>query len=218
MKLLLTSAGITNRTIKNTLADLCSKEFSECKAVFAPTAANAEAGDKGWLVDNLREFQNLGLKELDIVDISALEKKEIIKRFNSADIIAFGGGNTFHLMYWLEKLSLRETLKELIKTKVYFGISAGSIVATDNLILSDSNKLYDEYTGPVDRIDGLGFVDFHIRPHFNSVNFPEVNPDTLREIAKDIKEPIYAIDDDTAISIIDENLEIVTEGKWKKFN
>ena len=216
MKLLLTSAGITNNTIKEALATLCNKKFSECTAIFVPTAANAEAGDKGWLIDNFREFQNLGLKELDIVDISALCREDILVRFKSADILVFGGGNTFHLMHWLEK-GLKEEMQELLNTRVYFGISAGSMVSTSNLILSDSNRLYSEYTGPVDRIDGLGLVDFHIRPHFNSPHFPDVNSGNLKKIAKNFKEPIYAIDDNTAIMVKDGNIKIVSEGKWEKF-
>ena len=97
MKLLLTSVGITNNTIKKALARLCGKKFSECTAIFVPTASNAEAGDKGWLIDNYREFQSLGLKEFDIVDISALSKDDVFTRFKNSDILAFGGGNTFHL-------------------------------------------------------------------------------------------------------------------------
>ncbi|MCK5319932.1 Type 1 glutamine amidotransferase-like domain-containing protein [Candidatus Parcubacteria bacterium] len=218
MKLLLTSAGITNNTIKEELAALCNKKFSECTAIFVPTAANTEAGDKSWLIDNFREFQNLGLKELDIVDISALPREDILARFKSADILIFGGGNTFHLMHSLEKLGLKQEMQELLNTRVYFGISAGSMVSTANLILSDSNRLYSEYTGPVDRIDGLGLVDFHIRPHFNSPHFPDVNSGNLKKIAKDFKEPIYAIDDNTAIMVKDGNIKIVSEGKWEKFN
>lgn len=218
MKLLLTSAGITNNTIKEALAKLCRKEFSECVAIFVPTAANAEDGDKGWLIDNFRQFQDLGLKELDIVDISALPKKDIIKRFKSADILVFGGGNTFHLMHWLEKLATNKDLRELFKTKVYFGISAGSMISTSNLILSDSNRLYSEYAGQVDRIDGLGLVDFHIRPHFNSPYFQDVNDENLKNISKDFKEPIYAIDDDSAIVVSNDNIHIVSEGKWKRYD
>ena len=218
MKLFLTSAGITNNTIKEALAKLCNRNFNECTAIFVPTAANAEAGDKGWLIDNYREFQNLGLKEFDIVDISALSKEDVLSRFKAADILAFGGGNTFHLMHWLEKIGIKDEMMELLKTKIYFGISAGSMVATDNLILSDSNRLYEEYTGPVDRIDGLGLVDFHIRPHFNSSHFPDVNDENLKDIAKDFKEPIYAIDDDTGIVVMNGSVEVVSEGKWNKYD
>ncbi len=218
MKLLLTSAGITNNTIKEALAGLCGKKFSECKAVFVPTAANAEAGDKGWLIDNLKEFQELGWEELDIVDISALDKDDVHARFRSADILALGGGNTFHLMHWLAQTGLKESMRDFLIAKVYVGISAGSMVATANLILSDSKRLYQEYTGPADRIDGLGLVDFHLRPHFNSPEFPDVIIENLQEIAGAIKEPIYAIDDNTAITVIDGQIKVVSEGKWKKFN
>lgn len=121
-------------------------------------------------------------------------------------------------MHWLEKLGLKQEMQELLNTRVYFGISAGSMVLTANLVLSDSNRLYSEYTGQVDRIDGLGLVDFHIRPHFNSPHFPDVNSRNLKKIAKDFKEPIYAIDDNTAIMVKDGNIKIVSEGKREKFS
>ena len=218
MKLLLTSSGITNESIRKAPEDLVGKPFDESQAVFVSTAANAEAGDKGWLVDNFRQFQDLGLKEFDIVDISSLSKEDVLARFKPADILVFGGGNTFHLMHWLEKLGLKNEFQELLKTKVYFGISAGSMVAIDNLILSDSNRLYSEYAGPVDRIDGLGLVDFHIRPHFNSPDFPDVNSENIKKIAKDFEEPIYAIDDNSAIKVVDGEIEVVSEGKWEKID
>ena len=61
MKLLLTSAGITNNSIKDALAGLIGKRFSDSKMVFIPTAANVEEGDKGWLIDDLKNFQAIDL-------------------------------------------------------------------------------------------------------------------------------------------------------------
>ena len=218
MRLLLTSAGIRNKIIKNTLVELLDKKFEECRMVYIPTAANTEEGDKGWLIDDLKRFKDLGLAVIDIVDISALPRETILKRFAQADILTFGGGNTFHLMHWLERQDLRKEIEAMLETKVFIGISAGSMVATKNLILSDSVRLYDEAKDPVDSLNGLGFVDFHIRPHYNSPDFPGVNKENLLEIAKDIAEPIYAIDDETAIVVRDGKIEVVSEGKWEKFD
>ena len=218
MKLLLTSAGVRNKTIKNALVGLLDKKIEECIMVYIPTAANTEEGDKGWLIDDLKRLKDLNLAMIDIVDISALPRETVLKRFEQADILVFGGGNTFHLMHWLEKQELRKELREMLKTKVFIGISAGSMVATSNLILSDSKRLYEEYDNPVDNLDGLGFVDFHIRPHFNSSDFPNVDKENLTEVARDITEPVYGIDDQTAIVIEDGKIEVVSEGKWEKFD
>ncbi len=217
MKLLLTSAGFTNMAIINALLSLVEKPLDELKLAFIPTAANVEEDDKGWLIDDMMNIKKLGLLSIDIVDISALSKEIVQKRLTAANIFVFGGGNTFHLMHWIEKSGLKDSLAELIKTRVYVGISAGSMVATKSLVLSDSKMLYSEHTGGVDSMEGLGFVDFHIRPHLNSLFFPNVTVEKVGEIAQTVQESIYAIDDDTAIKVVDGAIQVVSEGKWKKY-
>jgi peptidase E len=62
MKLLLTSAGITNKSIADALFDLVGKKSEDTSLVFIPTAANVEMGDKTWFIDNLIDLKNLYLK------------------------------------------------------------------------------------------------------------------------------------------------------------
>ncbi len=220
MKLLLTSGGFTNKSISNALLDLADKPFSELSLAFIPTAADVEPGDKDWLIDDLARCKNLGFKSIDIVDISAIKKDLWLPRLEKADVLMFGGGNTFHLMYWIERSGLKELLSELLKTRVYVGISAGSMVACKSLDTSTSKRLYyeespeGEYKGDA----GLGFADFLLRPHFNSPHFPNLSEANLIELAKQIPGTFYALDDNSAIKISDEKMEIISEGEWKKFN
>ncbi|MEX2028376.1 MAG: peptidase E [Candidatus Curtissbacteria bacterium] len=218
MKLLLTSGGITNDTIKNALADLVAKPFSETSLAFIPTAADIEPYDKSWLVEDMYRCKNLGLKSIDIVDISAIDQKSWEPRLKAADILFFGGGNTFHLMYWITKSGLAKELKSLLKNKVYAGISAGSMVAGKTVSLSDSKKLYYEDLFGYQDERALGFVDFQIRPHLNSPHFPDVQEKRLRELAKSAKEPVYAIDDNMALKVVDGKVEVVGEGKYLILN
>lgn len=218
MKLLLTSGGFTNKTIVNALQDLTSKPFKDLSLAFIPTASNVEEGDKGWLVDDMNNAKKLGFSSFDIVDISALPRETWEKRLKAVDIIMVGGGNTFHLMYWMNKSGLSEILRDLLKTKVYVGISAGSMVMAPSLALSQSAKLYYEDIGTDKMDEGLGFVDFQVRPHLNSEWFPKVRDEYLKELAKGIKESIYAIDDDTAIQVDDKKITVVSDGKWIKYN
>lgn len=62
MKLLLTSAGITNESIKEALLSLLPKKIKECNLAFIPTAANVESGDKGWMIEDLNNLQKIGFK------------------------------------------------------------------------------------------------------------------------------------------------------------
>lgn len=219
MKLLLTSAGFTNKSISSALLELTGKKFGELRLVFIPTAANVELDDKGWLIDDLTNCKKLGFKEIRIVDISTSEKDIWMPFIESADVILFGGGNTFHLMHWIQKTGLDKKLPELLKTKVYVGISAGSMVITPSLALSQSKKLYykeDLKDEPSD--EALHFVDFQVRPHLNSPDFPNVRIEYLEKLAKEINDPIYAIDDQTAIKVDGKTATVVSEGMWKRFN
>ncbi len=218
MKLLLTSAGFTNKSITDAFLKLSTKPFRELNLVFIPTAANIEDGDKDWLITDYSNCLKLGFKFIDIVDISALPQDIWLLRIKKADVLLFGGGNTYYLMSWLKKSGLEKILPELLKTRIYVGISAGSMVATKNLRMSTSQKLYSEKVFSLQDDNGLGYVSFHIRPHFNSKFFPKLITKYIRESVKEITEPVYAIDDNTAIVVNDGKFEIVSEGKWQKFN
>ena len=217
MKLLLTSSGLTNKTICKTLEKLVGKPAKKSKIVYIPTAANVEDGVKDWLINDLYNLQSQGYA-IDIVDISAVDKGIWLPRIKTADVILFGGGNTFFLMSWIKKSGLDKLLPDLLKTRIYMGISAGSMVATKNLRMSTSQKSYAEKVFPLKGDKGLGFVDFHIRPHLNSVHFPKLRAKFIKEIAKDIPEPVYAIDDDTAIVVDGKKVSVVSEGEWFKFD
>jgi len=218
MKLLLTSAGLSNKSITDALLEMTEKPFSELNVAFIPTASNVESGDKFWLIDDLINLKNLGFKQIDIVDISALSKDMWLPRLEKADIFYFEGGNTFHLMRWIEKSGLKEFLPELLKTKVYVGVSAGSMVACKNLDLSTSERLYDEKVDENAKDEGLNFIDFLIRPHLNSQYFPNINLENLEKMSQELPDTFYAIDDQTAIKIIDGEMSVISEGVWKKFN
>jgi len=219
MKLLLTSSGFTNNSIKRALLDLAGRPFNELNLVFIPTAANVSKGDKGWLINDLSNCKKLGFASIDIVDISAISKDIWEERLKNADILLFGGGNTFHLMYWLNKSGLAKMLPEMLKEKIYVGISAGSIVASHKLSVSDSERFhYPEGVMLEKNEPGLGYVNFHIRPHYNSPDFPKLRKEILEDLAKELSEPIYAIDDQTAIKVIDGDVEIISEGEYLKLN
>lgn len=217
MKLLLTSAGLTNKSIVQALLDLLGKPFSESRAVFVPTAANGEEGDKAWVEREMNSLRNLGFASFDVVDISQVSANVWKPLFEKADVIGVGGGNDKYLLSWLRKSGLATLLPDLLKTRVYMGISAGSIVAAKHVSLSILGILYYERTKKFKDDAGLGLVNFEIRPHLNSPGFPKVRLDYLEKLAAENPTPFYAIDDATAIKVDGNNVTVVSEGKWKKF-
>lgn len=219
MKLLLTSGGITNSTIAKALLDLVGKKAEEINLAFIPTAANASPHDKGWFIDNLWEIKQQNYKLTDIVDISALPKEIWQPRLENADVLFFSGGSTQHLARWLNESGLKDLLPELLKTRVYVGVSAGTIIASPTLALDNKEKIkfYKESFGQ-STSEGLGFVDFYIRPHLNASNHPHATRELLAEIAKQIPQTIYGIDNQMAIKVVDGKVEVVGEGKYVAFN
>lgn len=217
MKLLLTSAGLKNKSIIDALRELIGKDFKNANLVFIPTAANIEEGDKGWLIDDLTRFRELGFEEVDMVDIASVSKNIWEPRLKNADVLVFGGGNTSYLMQQIKISGLAEALPELLKTRVYVGISAGSMVVAPNLRENEMQRLYEEPIVDGATNDGLGFVDFLVVPHMNSSHFPRAS-ELIEELGAKIQTPLYALDDQSAVKVSDKEIEVVSEGKWKKFN
>lgn len=218
MKLFLTSSGITNPTLANALLQLLDKPFKQSHVTFIPTASSADKGDKSWLVNDMHNIKKLGFPTFDITDISIVPKKVWFPSFKQADLLVFGGGTAGHLMEWREKSGVSSVLPELLRTKVYMGISAGSMVTAKTMSLSSQNILYYEQTGDFKPTQALGLVDFEIRPHLNSPAFPKVRIDYLEQLAQKNPTTFYAIDDNTAVQVIDSTTTVITEGEWKKFN
>ncbi len=217
MKFLLTSAGLTNKSISGALLSLVGKKAEEISIAFIPTAANIEEGDKDWLIDNLMEIKKQNFKSIDIVDISAVEERIWKPKFDEADVLFFGGGNTYYLMEWINKSGLAKILPELLKTKVWAGISAGSMVTNKDLSLKISQIVYEEDLDK-EEMSGLNFVDFYFLPHLNSPYFPNLREKNIRDVAKDIPEVIYALDDSSALKVVDGNVEIISEGEYLVLN
>lgn len=183
------------------------------KIAFIPTAANVEAGEKDWLIRNYNQCEELG--SVDIVDISALDKEIWLSRLKKANVIFVGGGNTFHLMHWVNKSGLTKALPDLLKDKVYVGISAGSMIVSKVELASSSELLYGE-ANPSD-IKGLGYVDFNIFPHLNSPYFPNLREPNIEKVAKKLEGDVYALDDQSAVLYVDGKIKVISEGVWKRY-
>jgi dipeptidase E len=63
----------------------------------------------------------------------------------------------------------------------------------------------------------LGIVDFSIFPHLDHEMLPENTMANAESWAASITGPAYAIDDETAIKVTDNTVEVVSEGHWKLF-
>jgi len=220
MKLLLTSAGISNRSIQNALIELLGKPIAESSALFIPTAIYAipNGGDivRRVICGSLGDpFCDLGWKSLGLLELTALPsiKKELwIDMLQETDALLVGGGDCQYLTYWMQQSGLAKLLPSLLNKMVYVGLSAGS------MIMTRFGTTYGHHTVPAHSDKSLGFVDFALHPHLDYELFPENSMANIEKLAATIPLPSYAIDDQTAIKVVDGVIEVVTEGHWKLFN
>lgn len=219
MKLLLTSGGLQNDTIKSAAAEMLGKPFGESNLCYIPTAAVAEGGDHFWMIDSLLGVHGLGWKEFDVLELSGLPKDEIVRRLDHADVIYAEGGNLYYLMKQIEDRELSDTLRQMLETKLYIGVSAGSMIFSKY----HSKEVVDQFGETDDAKIGitespLPLVDFYLKPHLDNKLFGGRTKAWAKEIADKVDFPIYFIDDQTAIKIVDGKLEVISEGEWLVFN
>jgi len=211
MKLLLTSAGISNPSIHNALVDLLGKPVNEASALFIPTAIYAlpRGGDiaRSVICGSLGDpFCDLGWKSLGILELTALPgiKQALwIPVVRETDALLVGGGDCQYLCYWMHQSGLADLLPSLLQKIVYVGLSAGS------MIMTRFGTTYGNHTLPAETDKSLGYVDFAIHPHLDYESFPENSSANLEKLAATIPMPSYAIDDQTAIKVVDGAVEVV---------
>jgi dipeptidase E len=63
----------------------------------------------------------------------------------------------------------------------------------------------------------LDVVDFSIFPHLENPDLPTNTMAAAERWAADLSGPAYAIDDETAVKVVDGTVEVVSEGRWKLF-
>lgn len=217
MKLLLTSAGISNASIHNALVDLLGKPVAESSALFIPTAIYAIKGGadiaRKVICGSLGDpFCDLGWKSLGVLELTTLPsvKKELwVTMLQETDALLVGGGDCQYLCYWMQQSGLAELLPSLLRKTVYVGLSAGSMVMTR------FGTTYGNHTLPAESHKSMGIVDFALHPHLDYEGFPENSLANLEKLAVTIPVPSYAIDDNTAIKVTDGNIEVISEGRWK---
>lgn len=219
MKLLLTSAGISNASIHKALVGLLGKPVAESSAIFVPTAIYGIAGG-GEIVQKVicgsigDPFCQLGWKSLSLLELTALPtiKHELwIPGLMETDALLVGGGDCQYLCHWMKQSGLADLLPSLLQKTVYVGLSAGS------MIMTRFGTTYNNHTLPANNDKCLGVVDFAIHPHLDHEWFPKNSLANLEKLAATLQMPSYAIDDQTAVKVTGDGIEIVSEGNWKLF-
>ncbi len=240
MKLLLTSSGITNRTIENALVDLLGKPIGESKALVVPMgvypfkdgayhAWNPIGGPRAHLLSQLG-WKALGLLEPSV--LPSIDRANWLPAIEEADAILVWGGDPLFISYWMRESGLTDLLPSLPGDRVYVGVSAGAIataslfaetypaprgaagdpLSSEEIVLPDGDIKTTLVTAT-----GMGLTDFAIIPHFGNKDHHDASRANAEYWAAHVPVPVYAIDEDTAIKVDKGVVEVVSEGQWELF-
>jgi dipeptidase E len=238
MRALLTSSGIKNGSIHDALVDLLGKPIAESNALFIPTALYPFPGGAGMAYQAIRgSMCDLGWKSVGLLELSVLpsiEEAAWVPAVRDADALLVWGGDPLFLANWMRRSGLTDLLPTLRSEAVYVGVSAGSIAATSTFVetyvdpprgtdrpLKSEDVVFSTPEGDVDRIlvtgQGAGLVDFAVIPHLEHPHHLDASLANAEKWAARIPAPTYAIDDDSAIKVVDGTVDVVSEGQWKLF-
>ncbi|WP_430787084.1 Type 1 glutamine amidotransferase-like domain-containing protein [Virgibacillus flavescens] len=220
MKLLLTSAGVNNKSIHETLVEMLDKPIADCNALCIPTAMYGHPwvgpGVKTWeFISGKSEnpMVDLGWKSVGVLELTALpsiDKDRWVPLVQQTDVFLVSGGDALYLSHWMKQSGMADLLPSL--NAVYVGMSAGSMVMAPKI-----GEDFVGWTPPSGGDETLNVVDFSIFPHVDHEMLPENTMAAAEKWAAEIQGPAYAIDDQTAIKVIDGAVEVISEGHWKKF-
>ena len=219
MKLLLTSGGITNQSIKDALVELLGKPISDCNALACSTASypmqnGAQMAQNFYNVNGTSSMTNLGWKSLGILELTALpsiEESVWQDQLKNTDVLLVNGGDPLYLNHWMKTSGIAAFLPTL-KNLVYVGLSAGSMIMTPRI-----GADFVGWQQPSGNDETLGFVDFSIFPHLDHPMLTENTMEAAVKWAAELSKPAYAIDEATAIRVVDTQVEVISEGNWRKF-
>lgn len=156
----------------------------------------------------------LGWKSMGVLELTALpslDKARWVPAVQQTDVLLVNGGDPLYLCYWMRQSGFADLIPSLHDT-VYVGLSAGSMVVTPSI-----GADFVGWTPPIGGDETLGLVDFSIFPHLDHPDLPENTMADAERWVANISRASYAIDDETAIRVLDGAIDVISEGNWKHF-
>ena len=220
MKLLLTSGGVTNASIRGSLVELLGKPIAASSALCIPTAEYGHpmcTPASAWRFVSGKSpsaMCDLGWKSLGLLELTALpsiDEERWVSWIRQADVFLVDGGDAAYLCHWMRQSRFAALLPTLSE-KVWVGVSAGSMVMTPRI-----GQDFVNWKSPAGDDRTLGVVDFSIYPHLDNEGMPENNLTNAQRWAADIGNPAYAIDDESAIKVVEGVAQVISEGHRRFF-
>ncbi len=198
-KLLLTSAGLANSKITEAFLRLANKPVFEIKIIFIPTASRTEE-ELHYVEASKKELVELGIKRENI-KILNLDRKISYGDVEDFEVIYVCGGNTFYLLKKVRESGFDNVIKKFIENGgIYFGVSAGSIIAGPNIEIA---SLGDENEVGLKDFTGLNLMDAAICPHSDKKDKKKI--DAFKRKAR---YKIIPLTDEQALLVVDNTMKI----------
>ena len=120
-------------------------------------------------------------KELNYELIPVHKAADPVEAVQSAEAIAVGGGNTFHLLRELYEKALLESIRARVEAGIpYIGWSAGSNVACPTIKTTNDMPIVEPPT-----FAALGLVPFQINPHYTDEQLSNHSGETREQRIKE---------------------------------
>jgi dipeptidase E len=220
VKLLLTSGGVTNDSIRDALVGLLGKPIEQSTALCIPTAQYGHPrvgpGVRAWQFisgNSENPMVELGWESVGVLELTALpslDRERWVPLVRDVDVLLAAGGDVLYLCHWMRESGLADLLPSLTET-VWVGLSAGSMVMTPRV-----GDDFIQWRPPNGDDTTLGVVDFSICPHLAVDGMPGNSMAEAEQWAAGIANTAYAIDDQTAITVVDGRVDFVSEGRWER--
>ena len=201
-KLILTSAGFSNKTIVDKFNEMLDKPISEAKVLFIPTASRYQE-ELEYVKQSRLELINVGINEGNIIEYN-LDIDLKISELNKYDILYVCGGNTFYLLHKIKEIKFDEKIRKAVENGLmYIGVSAGSIVVGPTI---ETAGPFDENDIGIENFKGMNFIEDIIIPHYN-----EKRIEIVEGFRKTMKNNIITITDNQALIVCEDTYQIIGE-------
>lgn len=202
-KLLLTSAFVF---VTDELLKIIPKSPTNLTVAFIPTGADLSE-DPWYMLADRKTLVDLGFRVIDL-PLKGKLKTEVKEVLDQADIIFVGGGNTFYLLDEANKSGFSELVPDYVnKGVIYVGGSAGSYIACPTIEAAGWMNA-DRNVVNITDLTAMNLIPYIIKAHYS----PE-KTEAIKTAIQNCKYEIKILTDKQALLAIDDNYQIVGEGK-----
>jgi dipeptidase E len=223
MRMMLTSGGVQEGPLLDTLRGLLGKPISASRCVAVIDAMLPFPGDRSKMLADLEAFRRLGWAELNVMSLFGGPRSVIESRLRSTDVVfCYGGSNHWLSHAWTSSGLAPGVLRQLLDEKVYIGLSAGSMIFSRQHA-AVVEAFDDQEEVEMLQLDSVGpavpLLDFVVVPHLGAPFFPHSTDEWAARGAARLAGPVWFLDDTSALVVRDPDAEpeIVSSGHWLRF-